>query len=294
MGIREQGYRHWQGKYSGHAFRWWTVAKQAIRATAYTKVRLFGLFMFIVLMWVPYFFYGLFWFLAGAAGGRELGEFLFGGSPDEVLRANLYDLVRGWQVMVLPIYIAAVAAPFISNDLRSNALYIYLSKPLRRGDYIVGKLAATALIALPVTILPGMFVWLMAIGSSDNASEITHPWEILFEIVLVQVGLIVVLGAIVLAASSLTKRWWIAFAAVMGGYYILHIMSNILQDVIRENSRDFMLVSPSTNFINYARTVYERPELPPEFAFSFLILLGVAGAGLGVFLWKILRLEVAE
>ena len=298
MGIREQGYRHWQGQYTGHALRWWTVAKQALRATFFNKMRLVGFLMFIMVIWAFPFFYGIFWFFGGAAGGEEI---LLGsaGCPDTdcTLRQNLYDLVRAWEVLWVPVFIGMVAAPLVANDLRSNALYIYLSKPMLRRDYIMGKLAATMILGLPVTVLPNIFVWMMAMGSRDELTKIDHPYEILMELLYVQLAFLAIIGMAVLAASSLTKKWWIAFASVLGGYFILFTISNFLQEILGTRGqidRTWILISPATNFINFAKTIYERPPGPPSWELSFLILLAILAGSIATFLWRILKLEVTE
>jgi ABC-2 family transporter len=300
MGIRKQGYRHWEGEYTSHAFRWWTVAKQAMRATVYSKMRLVGLLLFIMLVWAFYFFYGIFWFFGGASGGDEL-FFSFTQCPDAdcTLRQNLYDTVRAWQILFVPIFVGMVAAPLVSNDLRSNAPYIYLSKPLLRRDYILGKLVAVCIMALPVTVLPNLFVWLMAMGSRDRFTKLNHPYEILFEMLFVQLIILLVIGFLFLAASSLTKKWWVAFAGITGGYYLLFIVSNMLQNMLPrtpgfQQARDWLLASPATNIINFAKAIYERPAGPPSWELSLVILLLLIGGSLSLFLWKMLSLEVAE
>jgi ABC-2 type transport system permease protein len=299
VGIREQGYRHWRGSYTSHTFRWWTVCKQALRATLFNKFRLVGFLLFACLVWSFYFFYGIFWFFAGTSGG---GELLFGVArcPDAdcTLRSNLYDTVRAWEILMVPIFVGMVASPLVSNDLRSNALYIYLSKPMLRRDYILGKLAAAVLLAVPVTILPNLFVWLMAMGSRDRFTQFHDAYEILFEMVWVQLIILVVMSFAVLAASSLTKRWWVAFASVTGGYFILHLVSDLLQNTLRSPgesiAREWLLSALSTNFINFAKAVYEQPASPPPWVGSLVILLLVMGGSLGIFLWRILSLEVSE
>lgn len=300
MGIRKQGYRHWEGTRTDHTMRWWTVAQQALRATVYNKMRLVGLLVFIMVIWAFYFFYGIFWFFGGATGGEEL---FFRGSgcdnPDCTLRQNLYDTVRAWQILFVPIFVGMVAAPLVSNDLRSNAPYVYLSKPLLRRDYILGKLAAVIVMCIPVTFLPNLFVWLMAMGSRDNTTQFLHPYEILFEMLYVQLVILLTIGLMFLAASALTKKWWVAFAGITGGYYLLFIVSNLMQEILappgrNTSAREWLLSSPATNIINFSRTIYERTPSPPPWEISFVILLLLIGGSLAIFLWRLLRLEVTE
>ena len=55
-----------------------------------------------------------------------------------------------------------VGAGLIANDRRANALQIYLSKPLMRIEYIVGKLAVLFAFLLLVTCVPAMLLLVAA------------------------------------------------------------------------------------------------------------------------------------
>ena len=48
-----------------------------------------------------------------------------------------------------------VGAGLIANDRRANALQIYLSKPLTRGEYILGKFAILFAFLAARDVLPG-------------------------------------------------------------------------------------------------------------------------------------------
>lgn len=292
MGIREQGYRHWGGTYTGHAFRWWTVAKAAVRATVYSKGRLTTLLILIFVVWAPYLFYALFWFFfAGNEFGEAAQRIL--GRPDVRLRHDLYYLVNPWEAMVAPLFVAVVAAPLVSNDLRSNALYIYLAKPMRRIDYVLGKMAAIGIWTVPVTLLPTLFVWLSAISSGDKNVKLTEPGKILAELLVVQVVILVVLALAALCLSSLTKRWQVAMMAFLGGYFSLWIVSSIIQEATGQAR--WLFLSLPTNLINFAKRLFERQtDATPAWQGSLWILLGVAGVALTIFLRKLLKLEVAE
>jgi ABC-2 type transport system permease protein len=60
--------------------------------------------------------------------------------------------------VVIAIYLAAQAPASVSRDLRFRVMSLYLSRPLRRSDYVAAKFAGLstavfALIAIPMTIL---------------------------------------------------------------------------------------------------------------------------------------------
>src|SRR5215216_1678473 len=68
-------------------------------------------------------------------------------------------------VFVITVY---VGAGLIANDRRANALQIYLSKPLMRAEYIVGKLAILFAFLLLVTFLPGMLLLVLKVAFDGN------------------------------------------------------------------------------------------------------------------------------
>lgn len=287
MGIREQGYRHWQGTYTGHTLRWWTIALQALRATTLNKTRLGVIFLLCLVVWAPYFFFGLFFFIAPQefAGGTSL-------AIDAFLRRFLYDVVRGWGFFAAPIFVATIAAPLVSNDLRSNALYIYLSKPLRRIDYILGKTAAITLFTLLVTLLPNLFVWMMAVSASDEKAPLNSPGEIFFEILGAQLVFLGFYSSVALVVSSFTKQWWTAFIGFLGGYYGLWLVGDLLRRATRQSNWGYL--SPADNLNNVAQKLLEQTAQPPDWVPSLLILLALTFGAFGLFFTRIMRIEVAE
>ena len=49
MPIFDQGYQHWEGTLSGHAWRWWTITRRGVRAQLKSRwVRII-----VILAWVP-------------------------------------------------------------------------------------------------------------------------------------------------------------------------------------------------------------------------------------------------
>src|SRR6266849_2416517 len=61
-----------------------------------------------------------------------------------------------------------VGAGLIANDRRSNALQIYLSKPITRFEYVLGKLVIVVTFILMVTWLPAVVLLLIQIAFAGN------------------------------------------------------------------------------------------------------------------------------
>src|SRR5215204_5172814 len=52
-----------------------------------------------------------------------------------------------------------VAPPLISRDLANNALPLYLSRPLSRAEYVLGKMAVVGFLLSAVTWMPGLLLF---------------------------------------------------------------------------------------------------------------------------------------
>lgn len=96
-------------------------------------------------------------------------------------------------------------AGLIANDRRVNALQIYLSKPLTRTDYIVGKLAALLALVLFVTWVPAVLLVAVQVLFSGSLAFVRENLLLVPAITLfawLEAG---VVSLAMLALSSLSK-----------------------------------------------------------------------------------------
>ena len=56
------------------------------------------------------------------------------------------------------------ASGLIANDLRTGAILVYLSRPLTRRDYVLGKLCVPLILNLAVTLVPALALYGVALG----------------------------------------------------------------------------------------------------------------------------------
>ncbi len=151
MPIFDQGYQHWDGKRSGHAWRWVAVARRGVRShlkNRWTR-------MALLLSLSPALALGLFLALWGlleqnAEGFQAWFPFLPRGvfadpkafrGPVWTLLFSMFLLAETYVAMVL---VLIVGPNLISQDMRFNAMPLYLSRPLTRFDYFAGKLGPSA------------------------------------------------------------------------------------------------------------------------------------------------------
>src|SRR5262249_40529539 len=105
-------------------------------------------------------------------------------------------------VFIITIY---VGSGLIANDRRANALQIYLSKPLMRSEYILGKLTILFIFLTLVTLVPAFLLLLLKVMFDGSFLFLKNN---LFVIPAITVGALlqVILASFtMLALSSLSK-----------------------------------------------------------------------------------------
>lgn len=235
MPIFDQGYQHWSGALSGHAWRWLAVARHGVRVSMTNRmVRLV-----LLLSWMPAASFAAALCVWGLleqkspliASIRPMLTFL----GPEILaepqnyRTEIWTLayhyflsIELWFSMVL---IVLVGPNLISRDLRYNALPLYLSRPLRRIDYFFGKLAVIAGILSLVTILPSILAYVLGLLFSLDLTIIRDTFGILLAGVAYGLLISVSAGLFVLALSSLSRNsryvalLWIGIWLIGGSVY---------------------------------------------------------------------------
>ena len=217
MPIFDQGYQHWEGKTSGHAWRWLAITRQGVRAHIrgrWTKYLILSSWSLALFLAAALALWGLFEQKSDLI--KPVLEGLAQLLPPEIVegprafRASIWTvcfhvffLLELCAAMVL---VMMVGPDLISQDLRYNALPLYFSKPLRRADYFLGKLGVIATFLALVMVLPALAAWLVGVGFSLDPSVIGDTWRI--PLASVGYGLFVSVtgGLVMLAFSSLSKN----------------------------------------------------------------------------------------
>src|SRR5262249_56378721 len=103
----------------------------------------------------------------------------------------------------LPIF----AGPgLISRDLRFNALPLYMSRPLTRLDYFLGKLGVIGALVAAVAVGPAAVAYIVGVAFSLDLRVVKDTYHVL--LASIAYGLLITLsvGTLILAMSSLSRR----------------------------------------------------------------------------------------
>jgi ABC-2 type transport system permease protein len=196
------------------------------------------------------------------------------------------DLVTTF-ASVAALFVAVVGPELVSRDLRNNLLSLYFSRPLTRIDYGLAKLAglATAVFALfggPMLI---MFVGLALSGQTDIAAEAGR-----FLLGLLAAGIGAVLfAAIALPLAALTGRRVFATGMIIALFLLTTPIAAVLGIVGSGTLRELAgLCNPVSLLGGVNRWLFGAtgPDVGPYGPVYGLVTVAVAGAGVGLMLWR--------
>src|SRR5690606_31467507 len=139
--------------------------------------------------------------LAGSRG--ELMEGVMRGIVGDV-HSTLASFI-GVQMLACAFLLAMVAAGLVAEDRRTGAMELYFSRPLRRHDYVAGKLLAAGLVPAATLVLPFALLWLFAIGMAPPAAA-GELWGLLLPGLLGALVAAATLTATILGLSALGER----------------------------------------------------------------------------------------
>ncbi|MFL5243673.1 MAG: hypothetical protein ACJ8FY_16340 [Gemmataceae bacterium] len=243
MPIFDQGYQHWKGELAGHAWRWLAITQQGMRTGMKNRILRYLvacsalpaiLLTFVLALW------GLVERKTESIMG--LAEGIVGFFPflnrsillDPVQYRGMvwtlsYNLFLSIELFLSMVAVLLVGPSLISQDLRFNAIPLYLSRPVRRIDYFFGKLGVIGYFLSMTIIAPSLLAWFCGLLFSLDITLIRDTYLILLSAV--GFGLLVVFsaGLLMLALSSLSRRSLYVGIAWLAIWFISGITGTALE-----------------------------------------------------------------
>lgn len=222
MPLYDVSYQHYRGARLSRPARSWALARTGFDQLL--KKRRF--LLLLAVSWIPALVRGVQIYIA-----RQLPQ-----TPDWLeVGPALFKSFLAQQVSPSP-FVLLVAlfagAGAISGDLRSGALVIYLSRPISRMDYFLGKILPVFGFLLGITLLPAIVLLLFAVSMADDWSLLTkNPWLPL-SIFLYSLWAAGTFSATVLAVSSLSRSGRLAAAgfvlAALGSHFLYNVILRMM------------------------------------------------------------------
>jgi len=284
--IHDLGYRHYDGPRLGRAAiiraLYWHSLRSAFGIGRGAKAKIVPILMF-AFMCLP----------------AIVNAVVVARAPGHVRLVDYDTYAYRLRTLIMLIFVAAQAPELVSRDLRSHVLPLYLSRPVRRLDYPLAKLAAFTAACLLVLEIPLIVLYLGTIISASGGSAVWAQTRALIPGMLVAALWAVLLAAIGLVLASLTGRRAYATGVIAIYLFLTWTLSSILVGIAQQGpfatsagpplgARLGGLISPFTvldGVRQWLGGVSPGPIPPPGsvgylYGVMFLVLLGASLAGL--------------
>ncbi len=270
MPIHDQSYRRYAGERTPPGRSWTVIAAAGIK-TMLAKRKFLAL---LVVAWIPFVLRaGQMYFASNfpqmsmiAPSAETFREFL---------------RVQGIFTFFITIF---TGAGLISNDLRANALQIYLAKPLGRLEYVAGKFTVLAFFLLLVTWLPATMLLVIQVIFAGNLAFLQANLYLLPAILVTTCVETIVVGLVMLALSSLSKSARFVGIMYAGVFFFTAALYGVVLIVTRNTG--FAWMSLQANLQNVGDVIF---RVPPQYDTPFWATALALALALGASAWVLER-----
>jgi ABC-2 type transport system permease protein len=262
--IHDQGYTRYGGHRERHGRTWWVIA----RAGLIQRLRERRMMAFLFAAWMPFLVRGVQFYVSA-----NFQQAAFLETTSETFRQYLDQ--QSIFVFLMSIF---VGSGLIADDRRANALQIYLSKPLTRVEYVVGKLAILLALLAFVTWIPAMLLLLLQMVFAGNTTFIGANLFLFPAITLYAAIQILVAACAILALSSLSKSRRFVAMMYAGLIFFTMAMNQALFGIT--GSRAWAWISPEDTLDVIADAIFRIPGQPvipvPVAVLAVAVIIGTS------------------
>lgn len=238
MPILDQGYQHWTGRLATKAPRWWAITRQGVKVQIKNRWVVMLLISALLPALILAAFLAIWGLFEQKASVLTPWLFLFQSLPEELragpkgYRSTIWTIAFTtffeFQIFFSMMLTLLVGPDLISQDLRFNALPLYLSRPLRRVDYFLGKLGVIAVFLLAVTLAPAVLAYVIGMAFSLDPATLRDTWRALAASTAFSLVVAASAGLLMLAFSSLSRNSRHVTALWMGLWLVGNVASGAM------------------------------------------------------------------
>ena len=267
MPIHRERYRRRSGPVEWRSRGWVVIAAYGLRSLVRKRAFLF----LMILAWIPVVVRGVqIWAAANVPGMSQIG--LLAVTP-----AMFRDFLNQQEPLVffLTVY---VGSGLIADDIRANALQLYLSRPITRTQYIAGKAAIVMTALAAVTWVPGMLLLFLVPAFAGRMTFVVEHLTLIPSISAYSLVQMTLSAFLILALSSLSKSRWFVAVMYAGLAFFTHAVFGVLDAAVAGSG--FSWVSIFGNVNQVGDVLFRMPpryDTPPLVSAAALCVI-VAGS----------------
>jgi len=280
--IYDQGYRRYEARGPLRQLRFWPITREALRLVLVRRAFL-GL---LAVGWAP--------FLVRVIQIYVVTRFPEAGRMLPV-DGRLFGEYLNLQIGLALFLTIFGGAGLIANDLRTGAILVYLSRPLTRRDYIVGKLSAIVALNAAVTLVPALLLYAIGLALAPEQYLKWELWWIGPAILVHASAICLSISLLSLAVSSLTKSARIAGLGFFGLFVGLEMARGVLRNIFDVRGATLLSIQADLRGIGSALFgVTPRRFDLVEWPAAALVLLLVAGICLLLLRSRVRAVEIVR
>lgn len=209
------------------------------------------------------------------------------------INAERFQQVLNVQYVLAFVLTLFVGPGLISRDLNNNGLPLYLSRPISRVEYLVGKFSVLFILLSSITWVPDLL--LFGLQASLEEGWASQNLRIPFAVVASSCAWIFLLGVSVLALSAWVKWRVLAAFMMLAIYAIASPFSWVINLLFQSRSDLGYLINPWRLIEIVGSWLFGTP-IPdgPPVAVAWLALAAMAGTFLLLLHWKLRAYEVVS
>jgi ABC-2 type transport system permease protein len=279
MPIYDQGYRRYEARAPLRKARFWPITREALRLVL-SKRAFLGL---IAAAFLPFVVRVIQIYIVTRF--PEAGRIL---PVDGRLFGDFLNQQIGFAIL-LSIF---GASGLVANDLRTGAILAYLSRPLTRRDYVLGKLLVPLFLNLAVTLVPGVLLY---VSGLSLAPELYLKWELAWigpAIVVHGFAISLVVSLLTLAISSLSRSARVAGLGLFGMIAGLEMVRLVLQQGFRQKYAMLLSVQTDLRAIGVALFGLSDRDVAVAWGWAALVLALLSLACLAILRSRVRAVEI--
>lgn len=253
--VYDRGYRHYEGVRHGRLGNTWALARWSMaRALGLKKgwtSKVIPTLLYIGALLPVIVAIGVSAFIPGA-------QFL--GYPE----------LFGAIFLLEGMFVATITPEMVCPDRREGVLPLYFSRPIRRGDYVLAKMLAAAILTLSISVLPAAILWIgLQLVAPDPLRAMADNIGDLGRIAVAGTLIALYLGAIGLGISSFTKRKAVAVGIIIVGFTVTEGLAAALGEALANVPPwgDWVqFLSPTRTVINLVSALWPAEMGAAEFS----------------------------
>ena len=268
MPIHRERYRRRESGVDLRGGAWAVIAANGLRALVRKRAFLF----LMILSWIPVIVRGVqIWAAANVPGMSQIGMLAI--SP-----STFRDFLNQQEPLVFFITVY-VGSGLIADDIRANALQLYLSRPITRTQYIAGKAAILMAALAAVTFVPAVLLVLLVPAFAGSMAFLRANMTLIPSILVYSVVQITLSAFLILALSSLSKSRWFVAILYAGLAFFTHAVFGVLGAAVEGSA--FSWVSIFANVRQVGDVLFRLPprhDTDPFISATVIVLIIAASA----------------